>query len=216
MRAAWHIVSLISHPLLMVTYGLVLMLLSNPFLFGATSILGKVPLIAIVLFSTFLIPILSIGMMRALNLIESFDMPDRRDRVAPLFSTGIWYAALYFNISRANIIPPEFGMFLFGMMASLFMCLFINSFYKISLHATGVAGLVLGLFTFYFSGNAEALAFSFGHSTIRVHFIAVALLALLFAGLSSSGRMYEKEHTFDQIVAGWMVGIAGQVFALYF
>lgn len=216
MQTGWNIVSIISHPLIMVTYGLILMLLSNPFLFGSATVVGQTPLIAIVMFSTLFIPILSIAMMRVLNLISSLDMDERRDRVAPIFSAGIWYSALYFTISKSNMIPMEFNFFLFGMLISLFICLFINSFFKISLHATGVAGLAMGLFIFYFSGSAEPLLIPLGGQTLSIDFVVVALLAVVLAGLSSSARMYEGAYTLDEIVAGWMAGIAGQVVALYF
>jgi len=214
MKIIWNIVSIISHPLLIVTYGMILLMLANPYLFGSASLSGKLPFLAIVFFSTFIIPALAVAMMKVLNMVQSFQLETRRERVGPLFATCVLYAAFYFNVARSDTMPEEFASFLFGAMVSLFMCLFINSFYKISLHAVGIFGLVMGLFIFYFTGAANSMSIAVGDQTISISFVLIPLFALLLAGVVSAARMHLKAHSLDEILAGWLVGVAGQVLAV--
>lgn len=193
---------------------MIFMLLANPFIFGSTSLTGQVPLMAIVFFSTFLIPGLAVAMMKVLNMIESFEMKTRRERVGPLFATCVLYAAFYFNVSQSQTMPNEFVMFIFGALISLFMCLFINSFYKISLHAVGMSGLVMGLFIFYFSGSSNTIELSAGNMVYGINFVLVPIFLLVLTGLVSTGRVMLEAHTLDEILAGWLVGVAGQVIAV--
>ena len=190
------------------------MMWANPYLFGSSSLVGQLPFIAIVFFSTFLIPGLAVVMMKVLNMIESFLMETRKERVGPLFATCVLYAAFYFNVARSHTMPQEFITFLFGALVSLFMCLFVNSFYKVSLHATGMSGLVMGLFVFFFSGSGDIISIGLGKEVLSIHFILVPVLALVFTGLVGTGRLLLKAHTLDEILAGWLVGVAGQVVAV--
>ncbi len=213
MKSFWQFFSLLSHPLLVVTYGLILMILANSFLFGAASLKGHLPFLWIVLFSTFIIPALAVIMMKGLKMVSSFKMEDRRERVGPIFAACVLYSAFYFNVNRSNVMPEPFGIFILGVLISLFCCLFINSFYKVSLHAAGLAALVMGMFVFYFTGNADVISFSFGNNVITFHFILIPILLLIYTGLISSGRLSLKAHTLNEIMAGWMVGVVGQVIA---
>ena len=213
MRTFWQAISILSHPLIIVTYGLVCMLAANPFLFGASTLKGHLPFLMIVAFSTFVIPGLAVVLMRRLNMISSFTMEDRKERVGPIFATCILYAAFYFNVERSNAMPAEFGNFLLGALISLFCCLFINSFYKISLHAVGMSGLVLGMFIYYFSGSAESIEMNMGSQTMSIHFVLVPLLLLVCLGMVSTGRVLLNAHQLDQVLAGWLVGVLGQVVA---
>ncbi len=211
MTAFWRILSVISHPLLIVTYAMICMLVSNPFIFGSADLSGQLPYMAIVFFSTFFIPALAVAMMKALNMVNSFELKTRKERVGPLFATCVLYAAFYFNVTRSNTLPPAFINFLFGALISLFMCLFINSFYKISLHAVGMSGLVMGLFIFYFSGSSDSITLVTGTHTWDVNFVLIPIILLIITGLVSSGRLILKAHQLDEIFAGWLLGVAGQV-----
>lgn len=189
------------------------MIVSNPFVFGASSVRGHLPFIMLVGFSTLIIPGLAVVMMRRLNMISSFAMEDRKERVGPLFATCVLYAAFYFNVERSNALPFEFSIFLLGALISLFLCLFINSFYKISLHAVGMAGLVMGMFVYYFMGSVDAIDIGMGKQVISIHFVLVPIVLLILLGLVSTGRLAIKAHTLNEVLAGWLVGAFGQIVA---
>jgi hypothetical protein len=191
------------------------MLISNPFLFGAASLKGHMAFMWIVLFSTFVIPAVAVAMMKGLKMIQSFEMEDRRERVGPLFATCILYSAFYFNVKQSNTMPEPFAIFLLGSLISLFCCLFINSFYKISLHAVGISGLAMGMFIYYFSGASEDIMINVGNQVLSIDFILIPILLIVLAGLIGTGRMVLNAHKLDEILAGWVVGVFGQVVAVF-
>ena len=190
------------------------MMWSNPFLFGAATVSSQIPFIWVVLFSTFLIPGVAVGLMRGLNMIKSLSMEERRERVGPLFASCILYSAFYFNVKRSNAMPEPFAVFILGALISLFCCLFINSFYKISLHAVGMSGLVMGMFIFYFTGYSDLVSWQIGGQVLSLNFIIIPVVLLILTGIISSGRILLKVHKLDEILAGWMVGVLGQVTAV--
>ena len=190
------------------------MMWSNPFLFGAATVSSQIPFIWVVLFSTFLIPGVAVGLMRGLNMIKSLSMEERRERVGPLFAACILYSAFYFNVKRSNAMPEPFAVFILGALISLFCCLFINSFYKISLHAVGMSGLVMGMFIFYFTGYSDLVSWQMGGQVLSLNFIIIPVALLILTGIISSGRILLKVHKLDEILAGWMVGVLGQVTAV--
>ena len=75
--------SIIFHPLLVLTYMLIILLLVNPYMFGVNSIASSTPLILMIFLSTFFIPVVAVVMMKFLGLISSFEMRDRHERIGP-------------------------------------------------------------------------------------------------------------------------------------
>ena len=82
-------ISIVFHPLLVLTYMTGLLLTVNPYLPGN----NQGVLLLSIFFSTFLIPMVGILMMRALNLISSLNMPDRQERTIPYIMTCLLYTS---------------------------------------------------------------------------------------------------------------------------
>ena len=74
------VISVLFHPLLIVTYMLVLLLLINPYLFGVYSIGDKFSklLILQVFLSTFFIPGFAVAMLRFTGLVSSLEMKTKK------------------------------------------------------------------------------------------------------------------------------------------
>ena len=137
-----HFFSIVFHPLLIVTYMLLIILMVDPYLFGKNSVEGGMLQLVAAFLSTFFIPAFSVFMMRALGLISSIEMEDRMERIGPLISTGIFYLAFFYYMYISPDIPIEFKIFLLGAVIGLFIAFFITLFSKISLHAVGMGGLL--------------------------------------------------------------------------
>jgi type IV secretory pathway VirB6-like protein len=82
------LISIIFHPLLMLTYMVTLLLLANPYLFGVHDISEQTVLILLIFLTTVVIPGFSVVMMRLLGLIQSVQLEDRQDRIGPYIVTG--------------------------------------------------------------------------------------------------------------------------------
>ena len=89
-RLSAKLISIIMHPMFMMTYVLLVLFKFNPYLFGLAGDKGQeLFLITVVILSVFF-PLIAVLMMKALNIIESLEMKSKEERVGPLIVTGIF------------------------------------------------------------------------------------------------------------------------------
>ncbi len=198
----------------MITYVLIILFQFNPYLFGLAADRGQeLFLITVVILSVFF-PLVAILMMRGLNMIESIEMKDKQERVGPLIVTGIFYLWLYMNIKDNTAVSEVFSFFVLGSTIALFVSFFINNFSKISLHAVGMGGLLMGVFLirqFFTYGHAQ-ISFG-GLGTYNIHINLVLGIVILLSGLVASSRLLLDAHKSSDISGGFLVGVISQVFA---
>jgi hypothetical protein len=204
MKIAAQTISVIAHPLLMLTYMLLLLLLVNPYLFGVNSIgdLESRTLILSVFFTSFLLPAIAIFLMRKLDLISSLDMRDKKDWV-------------FQNVLRNNDMPTAFLIAVLGTTMGLFLCFLINLFFKISLHATGISGYVgmVAITWYYYSyGTFEMWLPFLGPCNVSTNLVLI--VSVLVAGLVGTSRLGLKAHTSRELYAGFALGLLCQYAAL--
>ena len=126
----------------MATYLLLLVLAIDPYLFGVNSITDQYKLVLLVFFSTFIIPSFATFLMVKLELVKSFTMEDRMDRVGPLIAAGVFYLWVFWNLYSNPDIPKMYTALLLGATIGLFVVFFFNVFFKISAHMAGIGGWI--------------------------------------------------------------------------
>lgn len=204
----------IFHPLLVPTYMLLLLMAINPFLFGSNefgSQRSMQTLVMMVLY-TAVIPIISIILMRMLNMVNSIMMEDKMERIGPLLMVMIIYFWIYYNLKEEPSTPTIFSAFLLGVVISLAVAFVINVMDKISLHGIGMGGLVgmSMISAWFFRGDGIAIG------SVSLSVTLVALLVVFFAGLVGTARLALKAHDTFQVYAGYTVGFLSQFIALAF
>lgn len=217
MRYAAQIISVIFHPLLVLTYMLILLLLVNPYLFGVNNLSDKESLkfVITVFFTSFLIPSFAIFMMWRLKLISSIQMRDKQDRTGPFIATGIFYLWVLRSVMADSNIPTAFLIAVLGTTIGLFACFIINIFFKVSLHAVGMGGLVgmVLIMMWLYSYGSFTLNLPFvGTSEISINF--VLMLSLIVAGLVGTSRLLLNAHTPRELYTGFAIGILCQFISL--
>lgn len=219
MNALAKIVSFIFHPLFIVGYVLTLILVINPYLFSIQD--SKVK--GLFLISTFMLttffPVISISMMRALGLIHSFKMEDRRERIGPLIVTSIFYLWLFLNIKDNPGIPGAFSFFVLGSIIGLFLAFFLNNFQKISLHGVGAGGFLIGIIII-------GSQFSYGYfilpipllGSYTINILLLYIVVLICSGLILSSRLLLNSHTKGELYGGFFIGAFSQLigYLIYF
>lgn len=207
------IVSYAFHPLMMMTYGLIMLIVVNPYMFGYGSLMDGMPLILIVWASSFFYPAFATAMLRFTNLIPSIEMEDRMSRVGPMIITLVFYLWLARNFYQDPRYPTIFSAYVLGASLSLMIAFFINLFMKVSLHSIGVSGWLM---------LTIVMASYFGFSTFTVvvgsgaYQIGVAVWlfgVLLISGLVGTARLALGAHTLEELSYGFLVGLLGQVVA---
>ncbi len=209
------LVSLIFHPLLILTYMLVLLLLINPYLFGIHNIgqqFSKVLILQIFLF-TFFIPAFAIFMLRTLGLVKSPDLRERTDRIGPYIITGILYLWLNQNVLANSQVPSAFSIFMLGATIGLFVAFFINIFSRISAHTVGMGALVGMIAIAMLRYSYGTFTLPLGSMEVEVTVLALFLIVLFFAGLVGTARLLLQKYAPADLFGGYFVGFLAQIVA---
>ena len=207
-------ISGIFHPLLIPTYSFLILAGVNPYLFG-TPDLGEPKAMGhllLIFLNTFIIPTVAVWIMLKLNMINSLMMHEKSERIGPLLLVMVLYFWIYWNFHNSNQTPTIFSSFLLGVVIALVLDFIINLVDKISLHATGMGGLV---------GVCVIMLGLFGPNGIAIGSLTLGLpllvaFSLFLAGLVGSARLALGGHTPMQLYAGYMVGFVAQFVALKF
>ena len=214
MKLFSNIVSYLFHPLFALVYVLLLLMVINPYLFRIQDEKVKVIFFTYTVVSLLVIPLIAMLILKQLNIIKSFKMEDRMERVGPLIVIGIVYMWLYLNYKNTASVPVIFAVFLLGSVIAVFVSFFINSFTKISLHTVGMGGLVAAIFLMKYKFKYDIFFIEvpfLGAYMVNIYF--VLLSAIVIAGMVGTARLYLKSHTLEQIYMGYMVGFLSQLIA---
>ncbi len=217
LRLLAQIVSLVFHPLLVVTYMTVTLLIINPYQFGVFHIAEQWKLLTLIALSTFAMPAFAVLLMRSLNMISSLEMEDPKERIGPYIITGVFYLWMFINFKHNPTIPRSLTIAMLGATIALFGCFFFNNFTKVSAHAAGAGGLVglAAVNTLHFNFDTFLVNLGpLGHYEVSPSM--VLLLYILLAGVIGSARLLLGAHTPAQVYAGFFIGLLSQFIAMAF
>ncbi|MEO6037274.1 MAG: hypothetical protein ABIQ93_02600 [Saprospiraceae bacterium] len=203
------LLSYLGHPLLVLTYILLILLAVNPYAFGVRAMYDRnAMLLLISVFSTsFLLPGFGVALMKPLGLIQSLHMPDKMERIGPYIITGVFYLWLFKNLAAAGSqYPALFSKCVLGATIGLFLAFFTNIFTKISAHATGMGGLVAMLLLTAFAWSGSPLYLSIPGGRLLVSVTAVLAVGIVFAGAVGAARLALGAHTPVDLYRGYAVG----------
>lgn len=189
MRRFANIVSIVCHPLLMVTYEVALAL-SYTFL-SLYPLRMKLLILGATFLSTALLPGLFIYLLVRNGAASDLELSQRKERVLPylIYVTSVGLC-LYFLFRM--MLPFWLIAILIGVCVASLVALFINFAWKISAHAIGIGGLLGGMM-----------------GVARLHLMnpyGAFVAVLLMAGLVGTSRIFLKRHTPMQVYAGFSLG----------
>ena len=184
------IISIILHPIFMPITALYLSLKLIPALgFAITNYLNFIYLI--LLFSTIILPLMSIMFLINKKIVFSLEMSNYKERIFPLLTVGIWMCYGYYKLADFLILTPILKAEILSAITIIFTASAISKYWKISLHMLGIGGVVGVLFS---------LNFLFGSLQ------PILILSVLFAGILGAARINEKAHNNTQIYVGFLLG----------
>lgn len=201
------IISVVFHPLSVLTYSLVFLLCANPYAFGVNQASDKIDLILIVFSTTLLIPGIAVVMMRFLLLVDDMQLRDRMQRVGPYIAAGIFYAWMTRNLMTNPDIPPVFAAICLGCTLAIFICFVINVQFKISLHTVGSAGMTAIFLILYLHYPYAKVNFALPvWGTLQVSLMTMVFLSVLIAGLVGTARLALGIHKPKEVYLGYPIG----------
>lgn len=184
------LISYLLHPLLMPTYGVLLIFNSGTTL-SLINVKAQLSVVAVVFGFTFLLPALLLPAFYYLKLVGNFEISNRNERIFPIAITAIIYYYTYSFLKDQQVLI-FIALFILAVSIVLILLLIINFFWKISMHTAGAGGIC-----------ALTLFLSLRITSANVPFFVVALIV---TGLVAYARLYLHEHTPSQIYTGFLLG----------
>lgn len=199
---ASQIISVLLHPLLMPTYGIVILLNSGTHYSYIPWQAQKIIYTLIVL-TTFLIPLSIIPFLMSLKIIDNIQMNKRKDRFVPLIVSALsYYFGLYLINKLPFYVPVFINLLISASLVLILLNLIINIKWKISAHLIGIGGL---------------FAFVFAFSIIfYTNLIYVIILLALLSGILATIRLYLKAHSPAQVYSGFLLSFTIMLIMIYF
>lgn len=189
LTGAARITSIIFHPLIIPTFGF-LLLFNSGFYFSLLPWSLKKFILLVVFMSTCLLPALSIGL---LSLNQKFDirMDKSTDRILPLILSSLFSYMGYLILQRIPVFPI-YNFFLISSILVQIALMIVSLRWKISAHSAAIGGL---------AGGFIALSF-------RLNENPVLMLSTLFliSGIVGTARLILLKHTQAQVYAGFILG----------
>jgi hypothetical protein len=193
------IISLIFHPLLVPTYGLLLLFSINSYLTFQLATKAKVILILMIFTSTVVTPLVLFTILKRRFLITDFFMKTKEERLFPYLSLTIIYFLLYLLLSKTGL-PAVFSFLLLTTTLVSLVIFFINLRWMISVHTAAMGGLIALVIGLSYKLQAD------------LHLLTG--IVILCSGMVGFARLKTNSHKNSEVYSGYLVGAA--IFLLMF
>jgi membrane-associated phospholipid phosphatase len=195
------LLSMVLQPLAMPTLICAVILFVVP---EATSIpaAAKWSLLLLISLTTLVIPLLSLLGMKMTASINSFQMPEKKERILPFSLISVFYvmtaAFFHYRIRVDQLILTTLIM----ITVCLILLTCITYFWKISSHLTGIAGLLAAIVVLSMKYGVQDLFYPF-------------IVAVLACGAVGTARLALNAHKPLEVYGGFMLGF-GWSFGVYY
>lgn len=194
------LISSIFHPLLIPSWAFLGLIL-----FGNLYELGIIPslkwqLFGMIFLTSFIIPAVIILLMLKFGMIKSIMMDTKKERIAPLIVTGIFFYTTHYLLKSIGV-APIFSFYMLGATTLVIISLVVTNYWKISLHLIGWGGLTAAILTMNF--------------LTTIDFFVPLILSILISGCVATSRLLLDSHKPSQIYVGFLTGLCF-IFGLFY
>ncbi len=192
-------ISYIFHPSFVPIYIIAFLVYIHPSYFSGFSERGKLQTMLISTINLVAFPLFTVLLLRSVGFLDSIFLRTRKDRIIPYMASGIFFFWAYTVFKKQEIYPPIMSIFVLGIFLAVSGGLLANIYFKISMHAIGMGGL-LGIFYVVAKDNTMLMTWPFA-------------IAFLVAGIVCTARLLLATHTQRDIYTGLALGFIAQVVA---
>ena len=146
-------------------------------------------------------PAFAVFLLWRLKFSESIFLRTQKERVIPYVITMFFYWWMYYLSRNFTDQPLALKFFYFGIFIASSLGLIVNNFIKVSLHAMGVSGLLMAV-----------LLVNLHYPISNVLWVGAAIL---LSAIVVSARMIVSDHTKQELVIGFAIGVLTQVMAYF-
>jgi len=194
------VISLVINPLIVPTFTFIILFSLKTYFSMILPKELKIMIMALIFTTTFLIPFLLIVTLQRLGVIQSISLNDQTDRKYPFFIVSIFYILTYYMIRQIEI-SPIYDLFALGAALLVVITMFINFFFKISMHMSAIGGVL---------GGFIAMSIKF-----HVDIPWVIIVTIICAGLVGTSRLVLRVHRPVEVYSGFLLG-SGIMMLLFF
>lgn len=190
------ILSYAFHPLMMSTYLFALIVWLSPYnvLPVGFSPTGSTVLVFLVWVTTFLIPTLSLFILKMSGSITSLTLKNREERITPIIYTTIMYGVTTYLFSTKVELGATISILLGVSTLLIGLTGLITLVWKVSIHTLAIGGLI-------------GMILAINQYTSIPGFTVVLAVLFVLAGLVASARLKLNAHTPTQIYTGFVLGV---------
>lgn len=195
------IISFFTHPLFIGVYMAIYVVLINPYYFHYASPTSRLFNLLTVIINNLVFPILVVLLMKGLGFIDSITLKTQKERIVPYMASIIFFFWSWYVFYSNQDIPVVFKNMLQGIFFASIISMIANVFFKISMHAVGVGGM-LGLMVIVMMDG-------------RMDSLTPLVVTTLLTGVVISARMIASDHQKGDLLSGLFAGIVCQLIAAY-
>jgi hypothetical protein len=199
LRLFAQLVSIIFHPLFINGYVAYYLVFMQPGFFDGMNERAKAFIVIQVVINMIFFPAVAVFLLKATGFIKSVFLKTQKERIIPYITSSIFFFWMYLVFRNQSYIPIRLTAFVFSVFISASAALIANIYFKISMHAIGVGGL-LGLFILIIFKDS-----SFG---ITLPFMSV----IFICGLVLTARLFVSDHSVKDVYYGFFLGWIVQLF----
>lgn len=189
------IVSYVFHPMLVGTYLFAFMVFMLPAALYPVAERSQLLFLALFFTITCVLPVFMLSILKALGSLKSFTMKTRQERIFPFFMMVVLYGSFTYMMLRQNNGNFEGNVIKFLLIIDCLVLVgtLVTLFFKVSIHAIGMMGLV-------------GILIPLNRESDNVLLLWVTLGVIVLAGIVMSARLQLNAHTPRQILAGALSG----------
>ena len=197
MTALARLVSYLFHPLLVPTYSFYLCMLVYPEGMKPIPVGFYANFLILIFLVTFVLPLLMLGILKTLGLIDSYHIPERKQRVLPFVVISLLYVSITFMFWQQSKIHPSenFMKLLMIIDVMVIMSTIMTFFCRVSIHSLSIWGVIGILLPLNSIAGGEGLFYA-------------TVIAVVLAGFIMSSRLVLQAHTLQEVLWGSATGLA--------
>jgi membrane-associated phospholipid phosphatase len=200
MKNVANLVSVVFHPLLLTTILFGLLFLFAPYLLLPVNQDFAGIFILVIFLTTFVIPLISLSIFRATNMIPDFHMKDRVDRLIPFIFISIFYLLTTIMFTVKFSINQMVNLVFFTTTSIVILVTIFTLKLKISVHGAGTGGMIGFLAAFSVLDPMNRL-------------LIPLALSIVVAGIVMSARLFLNAHTPKEVYLGTFLGFTVSFFS---
>lgn len=198
-KIAAHFFSYIFHPLFIPLYVVYFLLFIHPSYSAGFDARAKYQAILIVALNAVFFPLFCVLLLKGLGFVQSVFLHTQKDRIIPYIASGVFFFWTWHVFRQQSQYHPIFASFFFGVLLTASAALLANIYFKISMHAMGMGG-VIGLFLVIMAYNSMLMTWPLS-------------LAFLITGIVCTSRLIISNHSTADVYLGLILGTLCQIAA---